>query len=93
MTTLTVDEAMKIKDLIIQCTAIITNTDKSLEGSVSELMRFLGAEYQVADNVTQEKLCNSQLLFAKISAIADNENTRHVACFLLYKVVTVTVFS
>jgi hypothetical protein len=55
MTTLTVNEANKIKNLIIQCTAIITNTDKSLEGIVSELMRFLGAVYQVADNVTQEK--------------------------------------
>jgi len=31
----------------------LINTDKSLEGSVSELLRFLGAKYQVADNVTQ----------------------------------------
>tara|TARA_B110000211_G_scaffold191145_1_gene217919 strand:+ start:305 stop:487 length:183 start_codon:yes stop_codon:yes gene_type:complete len=53
MTTFTVNEANKIKNLIIQCNTILTNTDKSLEGSVSELMRFLGAEYQVADNVTQ----------------------------------------
>lgn len=53
MTTLTVNEANKIKNLIIQCNTILTNTDKSLEGSVSELMRFLGVEYQAADSVTQ----------------------------------------
>ena len=59
MTTLTVNEASKIKALIIQCHTILINTDKSLEGSVSELLRFLGAEYQVADNVTQEALLNT----------------------------------
>jgi len=58
MTTLTINEASKIKALIIQCHTILTNTDKSLEGSISELMRFLGAEYQVADNVTQATLLN-----------------------------------
>jgi len=55
MNTLTADEANKLKSLIVKCHTIITNPEKSLEGSVSELLRFLGAEYKDIDNAPKEQ--------------------------------------